>query len=56
MSSLPELNLTAVLNTILYLLEYTSYPGKESDTVGELKRCMHRAITDLESTHRGKPN
>jgi hypothetical protein len=56
MSNLPELNLTAVLNTILYLLEYSEYPGKGSDTVGELKRCMHRAISDLESTHRGRPN
>lgn len=56
MNSLPELNLAAVLNTILYLLEYTDYPGKGSDTVGELKRCMHRALTDLQSNHSGKPN
>jgi hypothetical protein len=56
MNDLPELNLTAVLNTVLYLLEYTDYPGKGSDTVGELKRCMHRAISDLETARRGKPN
>jgi hypothetical protein len=56
MSSLPELNLTAVLNTVLYLLEYTSYPGKGTETVGALKRCVHRAITDLESTQPGRLN
>ncbi|HUB30782.1 MAG TPA: hypothetical protein VL967_13840 [Terracidiphilus sp.] len=56
MNNLPQLNLTAVLNTILYLLEFTEYPGKESETVGELKRCMHRAINDLETAHPGRPN
>jgi hypothetical protein len=56
MNSLPELNITAVLNTILYLLEYTQYPGKGSEAVGDLKRCMHKAITDLEAAPRGKPN
>ncbi len=56
MSSLPELNLTAVLNTVLYLLEYTSYPGKGTEAVGDLKRCVHRAITDLESTQPGRLN
>jgi hypothetical protein len=56
MSSLPELNLTAVLNTVLYLLEYTSYPGKGTETVGALKRCVHQAITDLESTQPGRLN
>jgi hypothetical protein len=56
MRSLPELDLTAVLNTVLYLLEYTEYPGKGSESVGNLKRCVHEAITDLEATHRRKPN
>jgi hypothetical protein len=56
MNNLPQLNLSAVLNTILYLLEYTEYPGKGSDTVGDLKRCMHRALNDLEAAHRGRPN
>lgn len=56
MNRLPELNVPAVLNTVLYLLEYSDYPDKESDSVGELKRCIHKAITALEASHRGKPN
>lgn len=56
MSDLPELNVAAVLSTVLYLLEYSDYPDKESDSVNELKRCMHKAITALDTSHRGKPN
>jgi hypothetical protein len=55
MSRLPDLNLAAVLNTVLYLLDYTNYPGKGSKAVGDLKSCVHRAISDLEAAG-GKPN
>lgn len=55
MSEYPELNLSAVLHTVLYLLEFTEYPGKGSPAVGDLKKCVHRALTDLEAA-RGRPN
>ena len=50
------LDVTAVLRTVLYLLEQTDYSGKDSTTVNELKNCMRQAITDIESERRGKPN
>jgi hypothetical protein len=50
------LDVTAVLRTVLYLLEQTDYPEKNSAPVAELKSCMHRAITDIESETRGRPN
>jgi hypothetical protein len=51
-----RLDVTAVLRTVLYLLEQTDYAEKNSPAVRELKTCMVRAITDLESETRGKPN
>ena len=51
-----KLDVTAVLRTVLYLLEQTDYSGKNSAAVSELKSCMRQAITDIESETRGKPN
>jgi hypothetical protein len=51
-----KLDVTAVLRTVLYLLEQTDYSGKGSNAVSELKSCMRQAITDIESETRGKPN
>jgi hypothetical protein len=51
-----RLDVTAVLRTVLYLLEQTDYSGKGSTAVNELKNCMRQAITDIESETRGKPN
>ena len=50
------LDLTSVLRTVLYLLEQTTYPEKDSSTVTDLKSCMRRAIADIESETNGKPN
>ena len=49
-------DMTAVLRTVLYLLEQTEYPGKSSSAVSELKSCMRQAITNIEVETRGKPN
>jgi hypothetical protein len=51
-----RLDVTAVLRTVLYLLEQTDYSGKGSTAVNELKNCMRQAIRDIESEMRGKPN
>jgi hypothetical protein len=56
MNSRQGLDVTAVLRTVLYLLEQTEYPAKGSSAVSELKNCMRQAITDIESETRGKPN
>ncbi len=50
------LDLTSVLRTVLYLLEKTTYPEKNSSAVTDLKSCMRRAIVDIESESYGKPN
>jgi hypothetical protein len=51
-----RLDVTAVLRTVLYLLEQTDYSGKDSTAVNELKNCMRQAITDIESETGRKPN
>ncbi len=50
------LDVTSVLRTVLYLLEQTTYPEKNSVAVTDLKSCMRRAIADIESESHGKPN
>lgn len=49
-----RLDITAVLRTVLYLLEQTEYAEKNTPAVHELKACMVRAITDIESERHGK--
>jgi hypothetical protein len=56
MNSNHRLDVTAVLRTVLYLLEQTDYSGKDSTAVNELKNCMRQAITDIESETIRKPN
>jgi hypothetical protein len=51
-----RLDVTAVLRTVLYLLEQTDYSGKDSTAVSELKNCMRQAITDIESETGRRPN
>jgi hypothetical protein len=51
-----RLDVTAVLRTVLYLLEQTDYSGKNSTAVHELKNCMRQAITDIELETGKKPN
>lgn len=51
-----RLDVTAVLRTVLYLLEQTDYLGKGSNAVNELKDCMRHAIADIESETGKKPN
>ncbi len=50
------LDVSAVLRTVLYLLDETDYPQKNSSAVVSLRSCMHKAIVDIESELRGKPN
>lgn len=50
------LDVTAVLRTVLYLLDQTDYPEKDSAAIVELRTCMRRAITHIESEARGRPN
>jgi hypothetical protein len=56
MSDRKGLDIGAVIRTVLYLLEQTEYPGRNSSAVSELKSCMQRAITLLESELRARPN
>ena len=41
------LNVVEILKSTLYLLEHTIYPGKDSKTVNDLKRCISGAIDSL---------
>jgi hypothetical protein len=47
------LNVIEILKSTLYLLEHTIYPGKDGNTVMELKKCITGAINSLaaESAH-----
>jgi hypothetical protein len=51
-----RLDVTAVLRTVLYLLEQTDYSGKNTAAVSELKNCMRQAITDIEAETRARLN
>ena len=44
-----SLNLAEILRTTLYLIEHTTYPGKASNTVKDLKDCMMRAISEIDA-------
>ncbi|MGB6192661.1 MAG: hypothetical protein WBF42_09350 [Terracidiphilus sp.] len=50
------LDVTAVLRTVLYLLEQTDYPEKDGSAIASLKSCMHKAIAEIEVESRGRPN
>lgn len=41
------LNVIEILKSTLYLLEHTIYPGKDSKTVHDLKKCISGAIISL---------
>jgi hypothetical protein len=41
------LNVIEILKSTLYLLEHTIYPGKDGQTVNDLKRCITVAIQNL---------
>jgi hypothetical protein len=41
------LNVIEILKSTLYLLEHTIYPGKDGETVTDLKRCINGAINSL---------
>jgi hypothetical protein len=56
MSEKNGLDVTAVLRTVLYLLDQTEYPQKNSIAISDLRTCMRRAITDMESEGLGRPN
>lgn len=43
-----SLNLSEILRTTLYLVEHTNYPGKDTPTVLDLKKCLKHAISELE--------
>lgn len=49
-------DVTAVLRTVLYLLDQTEYPEKNSNAIVELRTCMRQAITHIESETRTRPN
>lgn len=51
-----RLDVTAVLRTVLYLLEQTDYAEKDGAAVATLKSCMHKAITELEAESHARPN
>ena len=41
------LNVIEILKSTLYLLEHTIYPGKDGETVTDLKKCINGAINSL---------
>jgi hypothetical protein len=41
------LNVIEILRSTLYLLEHTIYPGKDGQTVTDLKKCILGAINSL---------
>jgi len=41
------LNVIEILKSTLYLLEHTIYPGKDGETVMDLKKCINGAISTL---------
>jgi hypothetical protein len=43
------LNVVEILESTLYLLEHTIYPGKDGKTVNDLKKCISGAIQSLRS-------
>ena len=47
------LNVIQILKSTLYLLEHTIYPGKDSKTVSDLKKCISGAIQNLAAESAG---
>jgi hypothetical protein len=41
------LNVIEILKSTLYLLEHTIYPGRDGETVADLKKCITGAIDSL---------
>ena len=42
-----QVQLPEILRSTLYLLDNTTYPGKQSKAVADLRACLIHAIADL---------